>query len=680
MIETLIEKTTAVWSQWILTGLLESAVMLLLVLLIWGVIRKRCSQGVGYLLFLLVMLKLLVPVGIPLPEVLVAWRGVGDEGRGVREEEMEHSVELSPLPEVPRSQPPVFEPLAFEPPVFESLIDDIEDVNGQSSVVGSRSLSGYFGESRLELPVRSTARDRSEIGHPPAGHGVSTLPEHSLLASDPSSLTPGSSSLATNHWPLITRHWPLATMLTWLAIVTFLLTRFAVSQRRFAKVLRERRLIDASRFYPHDAYSRGQRHNATAQVPVFACPNIAVPAVYGFFRPIILFPEAMLQQLTVEQLRWVLLHELAHIRRRDLQTAFVQRLAVILHFYNPAVWVASWWMNHLRESACDDMALAADTTIPRKTIGDALLCIVEHSAVADRPGYGTPGALNFAGSVRHRLVRLLDQKRILYTKTGAGSMTLLILITVLLVPHWQALPTPINPQMAEDVVARNDANPVNVPQETDKMDGQKKNDNLRENLENRLRAGRDEVAATVEAHRVVRRTDSAQVLDAQIRHLQTLYRLQVSLEEENYQRVEELRKRGMVTEAQLLDAERPLLKAKITLSSFIIDCPNWVIEPDTVTRERENLLGCYQRLFELAKLDYERVEQLAAKGTATQEELRAYRQKMVDAEIVVAQYQLREEQRKSAPAATGLDARIQAPKSQEAIRPGQFTEQKKSHT
>jgi len=118
----------------------------------------------------------------------------------------------------------------------------------------------------------------------------------------------------------------------------------------------------------------------------------------------------------------------------------------------------------------------------------------------------------------------------------------------------------------------------------------------------------------------------------------------------NYQTIEEHRKRGTTTEAELAEAERKLLKAKIVYCTFIID--NWVHfynEPETVAQAREELLGCYQRLYELAKLDHERIQQHAARGIATGVELRAAQQKVIEAEIVVLNFQLQEERRKSLP-------------------------------
>ena len=86
--------------------------------------------------------------------------------------------------------------------------------------------------------------------------------------------------------------------------------------------------------------------------------SVAVPAVWGIARPTIILPRGIAAILTAEQLRWVLLHELAHVRRRDLIVLALQRFAAILHFFNPAIWIANRIIDQLREYACDDLASA----------------------------------------------------------------------------------------------------------------------------------------------------------------------------------------------------------------------------------------------------------------------------------------------------------------------------------
>src|SRR5206468_5310033 len=85
---------------------------------------------------------------------------------------------------------------------------------------------------------------------------------------------------------------------------------------------------------------------------------LQAPAVIGWFRPIVFLPATALTGLSEEQLRVVIAHELAHIRRFDAFVNVFQVCVETLLFYHPAV----WWLNRRiraeREHCCDETAVA----------------------------------------------------------------------------------------------------------------------------------------------------------------------------------------------------------------------------------------------------------------------------------------------------------------------------------
>jgi beta-lactamase regulating signal transducer with metallopeptidase domain/HEAT repeat protein len=86
--------------------------------------------------------------------------------------------------------------------------------------------------------------------------------------------------------------------------------------------------------------------SADAKMP-FAC---------GLFRPTIVLP-ADSDSWTLERRRAVLLHELAHVRRRDLVGHAIGRFACALYWFHPLVWTAAKRLRSESERACDDLAL-----------------------------------------------------------------------------------------------------------------------------------------------------------------------------------------------------------------------------------------------------------------------------------------------------------------------------------
>jgi bla regulator protein blaR1 len=86
--------------------------------------------------------------------------------------------------------------------------------------------------------------------------------------------------------------------------------------------------------------------------------TLDAPAVVGWFRPVILLPVSAITGLTELQLRAIVAHELAHIRRLDAFFNLFQVAAETVLFYHPAVWWLSKRIRAERENCCDDVALA----------------------------------------------------------------------------------------------------------------------------------------------------------------------------------------------------------------------------------------------------------------------------------------------------------------------------------
>ena len=103
--------------------------------------------------------------------------------------------------------------------------------------------------------------------------------------------------------------------------------------------------------------------------------DVTAPAAIGFFRPAIVFPAGLLSQLSGDEIRVILLHELAHLRRWDDWTNLGQKIVKAVFFFHPAVWWIESRLTLEREMACDDIVLAA-TSSP-KAYASSLISFAE---------------------------------------------------------------------------------------------------------------------------------------------------------------------------------------------------------------------------------------------------------------------------------------------------------------
>lgn len=131
--------------------------------------------------------------------------------------------------------------------------------------------------------------------------------------------------------------------------------------------------------------------------------EVSSPALHGVIRPRLLLPKRFAEKFSPTELRFVFLHELAHLKRRDLLLNWVIALLQIAHWFNPLVWLgfARWRAD--RELACDAIALEAVGAGQNKEYGRTILRLLENFT---RP-LATPG-----------LVGILEDKRQLRRRIG----------------------------------------------------------------------------------------------------------------------------------------------------------------------------------------------------------------------------------------------------------------------
>lgn len=87
-----------------------------------------------------------------------------------------------------------------------------------------------------------------------------------------------------------------------------------------------------------------------------------VPMVIGHLKPLILIPFGLIATLTTEEVEAILVHELAHIRRRDYLVNMLQSFMEIIFFFNPAVLWISALIKTERENCCDDIVIAQSSS------------------------------------------------------------------------------------------------------------------------------------------------------------------------------------------------------------------------------------------------------------------------------------------------------------------------------
>ncbi|MFA6241573.1 MAG: HEAT repeat domain-containing protein [Candidatus Hydrogenedentales bacterium] len=201
----------------------------------------------------------------------------------------------------------------------------------------------------------------------------------------------------------------------------------------------------------HSAQALGMR-----VAPALAyCQHVAVPTVVGIVRPMILLPMSFASGLTPQQIEFLLLHELAHIRRFDHLVNIAQRLVEAFLFFHPAVWYVSRRIRYERELCCDDLVVKQGgeaRAYAESLIAAATLACQGRLAPASLAALS---ATDNPSQLRRRVQRLLgsNEPRVRLVHGGWTISAMMLLVAVIAVAQVSTPSTQPEPEQTQTAQA-----------------------------------------------------------------------------------------------------------------------------------------------------------------------------------------------------------------------------------
>ncbi len=136
---------------------------------------------------------------------------------------------------------------------------------------------------------------------------------------------------------------------------------------------------------------------------------VASPALHGLFHPALLLPKALLATFSPRELRYIFLHELAHVRRHDMAVHWLATALKALHWFNPVLWFAFRRMAADRELACDELALEHAREQECRPYGETIVKLLEQCA-RQEPLTGLLGILEDKDQMVRRISMITNFK------------------------------------------------------------------------------------------------------------------------------------------------------------------------------------------------------------------------------------------------------------------------------
>jgi len=161
---------------------------------------------------------------------------------------------------------------------------------------------------------------------------------------------------------------PETLLVIWIAGMIMLAGWFLVSGLRFSSGLRRDRIMIPAAELPEDTGST---------LAVYRTGQVETPCLAGLFRPAVYIPAG--EAADENTLRHIIVHENAHFRHGDHIWSFFRIVCIVIHWYNPLVWYAAFRSRRDCETACDESALRILGASERTAYGDTLIRVTQKS-------------------------------------------------------------------------------------------------------------------------------------------------------------------------------------------------------------------------------------------------------------------------------------------------------------
>ena len=219
----------------------------------------------------------------------------------------------------------------------------------------------------------------------------------------------------------------------WLAGVLLVLLRLAFGTWRVGQLARDGSRVEDG-VWLSLTQRLANRLGVTRPLILLRGERLAVPVTWGIVYPAVLLPQDA-DSWSEERRRFVLVHEMAHVKRFDALTQLLSQISVAVFWFDPLVWLAAHRMRVEREHACDDYVLR-DGTAPSLYAGELLEMVRSIGMPSHDRAAPAFAALAMArrSEFEGRMLAILDPRLDRHTLTRRGTLMTAVIVAFLTLP------------------------------------------------------------------------------------------------------------------------------------------------------------------------------------------------------------------------------------------------------
>ncbi|HZS46747.1 MAG TPA: M56 family metallopeptidase [Blastocatellia bacterium] len=220
-------------------------------------------------------------------------------------------------------------------------------------------------------------------------------------------------------------NWPLRILAIWFAGALIVLARLLLGTINIRRIVKSAAPMTESKWIAQ-AQALCWRLKISNPIPLYKTDKLQMPLTSGAFKSVVLVPSDI-EDWPSDRQQVVLLHELAHVKRKDCLTQLLAQIVCAVYWFNPLVWFAARQLRIERERACDDYVLDVGTLA--SDYATHLLEIARTMGAAKCPSLAAV-AIAKRSQLEGRLLAILDPN---LNRKGLNSRSTALLVAVLAV-------------------------------------------------------------------------------------------------------------------------------------------------------------------------------------------------------------------------------------------------------
>ncbi len=245
----------------------------------------------------------------------------------------------------------------------------------------------------------------------------STISNHDVILGSINSMDVSSNGFAASGFSSVT-----ILSLIWFIVMLFIFTYIFFVYKKLKNKINSKIISNNAEFLSILKHCE-DKMKIKKDIAIIETSIVKTPALFSYFKPVILIPKDVHKIISTDKLRYVFLHELSHLKRKDLVVNWIIIFLKVIYWFNPIVQYGLRKMKEDMEVCCDSLALSYTEDEEVKEYGFTIINMLGHFSKSV-PLVGTTSIASNKSEVRRRIVmiKVFNKKAYRFSAMAVASL------------------------------------------------------------------------------------------------------------------------------------------------------------------------------------------------------------------------------------------------------------------